>query len=410
MKVLQVAEACSAGVGRHVASLCRGLASEGHQVTVAYSPYRLDGAFERFMAECEDRIRFFPLEMRREISPASDLESVARLVRLMRSEEGYEGPFDVIHGHSSKGGALARLAGRLAGTPTVYTPHSLIMSSPDISRRKATIYGMIERSLGRLATSKMIAVSEEEREFILELGLVSGECVEFIPNSIEDRDFECFRAESPCEALDRRPFTFGSTMRFSPQKAPERLIEAFMEVARDLPHLPLRLVIAGEGELYEEIKAKVSSSGCGGSIVLPGWSDDAASVLEMSDVFVVSSLYEAGLSFSTMEAMAAGLPVVSTEVFGARKTLNELPGNILVPVGDTAELARGMRSIATLSGPDSLRSDLREIGAANRDHVRENFIQSEVTRRTAGIYRELCEPAPQAIPGRRSVGSSPSVG
>lgn len=408
MKVLQVAEACSAGVGRHVASLSRGLESEGHQVTVAYSPHRLDGAFERFMAQYENHIQFRPIDVQREISPASDIRSVARLVHLVRSE----GPFDIIHGHSAKGGALARLAGRLTGRPTVYTPHGLIMSSPDISRRKAALYGVTERVLGQLATSRMIAVSEEEREFILRLGLIADKRAKFIPNSIEDRDFECFGAESLCKASDYRPLTFGSTMRFSPQKAPERLVRAFMEVTQSLPHLPLRLVIAGEGELYEEIKAEVASSGWDGSILLPGWSDDAAGLLKMTDVFVVSSLYEAGLSFSTMEAMAAGLPVVSTEVFGTRRTLTQVPGNVLLPVGDTVALAGGMRRMATLSEPDSLRAELRAIGAANREYVRENFIQSEVTRRTAGLYHELCGPAYRSpsSPSRGSVDSRSAAG
>lgn len=371
-----------------MASLCRGLVTEGHEVTVAYSPYRLDEAFERFMSECEYAVRFRSLGMRREVSPLSDLRVLARLARLVNQE----GPFDVVHGHSSKGGALARLSGRLSNLPTVYTPHSLIMSSPEVSRRKAAFYGAVEQSLGRLATSKMIAVSEEERKFILELGMTSKERVSFIPNGIEDRDFAGLRGlRAPCP---QEPFTFGSTMRFSTQKAPERLIKAFMQTSRDLPHLPLRLVIAGEGELYEGIRDWVVAEGWAGSILLPGWSGEAADVLGMMDVFVVSSLYEAGLSFSTMEAMAAGLPVVSTEVFGVRGTLMGIPGNVVVPVGDTAELARGLKRMATVAEPPHSRDSLRCIGEANRDYVREHFVQSEVTRRTVEIYRDLCQRFP----------------
>jgi hypothetical protein len=125
MNILEVVEACDAGVGRHVSGLCKGLIAQGHQVTVAYAPYRLDPAFRRFMIDQGDRIRFFPLEVGRTMSLLSDFRSIVRVLRLVK----LEAPFDLVHGYSSTGGAIARIAGRSTGTPTVYTPHSLVMSS-----------------------------------------------------------------------------------------------------------------------------------------------------------------------------------------------------------------------------------------------------------------------------------------
>lgn len=389
MRVLEVVEACGAGVGRHVISLCDGLVSEGHEVTVAFAPHRLDEAFRRFIANRRGEIRFFPFPVHREISPASDLWGTAQLLRLIRSK----GPFDVIHGHSSKGGALARIAGRLVGIPTVYTPHSLIMSSPEISRGKSSAYCLIERILGRLATSGMIAVSEEERELILKLGLGREGNVALVRNCLEDRDFERSQEKDGLESLDRKPLTFGSTMRFSPQKAPDQLVAAFIRVAESLPHIPMRLLIAGDGELLDSVREQVDKRGWAESILLPGWSADPAAVLREMDIFVVSSLYEAGLSFSTMEAMAARLPIVSTAVFGTQESLTRVPGNVVVPVEDPEFLARGMRQMATLVEPESLRSELLKIGEFNRDYVREHFVQSEATRRTVEFYRGLCEKA-----------------
>src|SRR5688572_6343805 len=125
MKILEVVEACGAGVGRHVRGLCHDLTTQNHQLTVAYAPHRADEAFNEFIADHRDRIRFVRLEVGRGISPVSDLRAMIQLLRLIKGE----GPFDIVHGHSSKGGALARIAGRCIGTPTVYTPHSLIMAS-----------------------------------------------------------------------------------------------------------------------------------------------------------------------------------------------------------------------------------------------------------------------------------------
>jgi glycosyltransferase involved in cell wall biosynthesis len=385
MRLLEVVESCSAGVGRHVAGLCSGLASEGHRITVAYSPHRLDEAFRSFM-RTHPGIRFLPLDMRREISPLSDARGVAQLLRHIRRE----GPFDVVHGHSSKGGALARLAGRLAGVPTVYTPHSLIISSPEIPRAKAAAYGLVELALGRLATSRIIGVSSDEGEFVSRLKLVPDRRIAVIENAIEDRSFEDLIGGESLGTVDEgRPLTFGSTMRFSPQKAPGHLIGAFVRLNRMLPDLPMRLVIVGDGELFEEARRQKQASGMNGRISLPGWRSDIENVLRELDVLVVSSLYESGLSYSTMEAMAAKLPVVSTDVFGVKGTLSRVPGNVLVPIGDPAALADGMRRVATLSGPETLRRELRKIGQANRDYVRRRFRRSNVNRRTLELYREL---------------------
>jgi glycosyltransferase involved in cell wall biosynthesis len=385
MSLLEVVESCSAGVGRHVAGLCSGLASEGHRVTVAYSPHRLDDTFRRFM-EVHPGIRFLPLDIRREISPLSDARGVAQLLRHIRRE----GPFDVVHGHSSKGGAIARLAGRLAGIPTVYTPHSLIISSPEIPRIKAATYGLVELALGRLATSRIISVSGDEGEFVSRLKLIPDRRIAVIENAIEDRSFEDFAGGESLEAVDEsRPLTFGSTMRFSPQKAPGNLIKAFVRLGELLPDLPTRLVIAGDGELFEEAGGQAEASGMNGRISLLGWRSDIEEVLQGLDVLVVSSLYESGLSYSTMEAMAAKLPIVSTSVFGTKGTLSRVPGNILVPVGDPVGLAEGMRRMATLSEPESLRRELRRIGQANRGYVRRRFRRSYINRRTLELYQEL---------------------
>jgi len=384
MDVLEVVEACDAGVGRHVRSLCEDLAIQGHRLTVAYSPYRTDEAFERFIVDWQDKVRFVPMKVGRKVSPVSDLRGVVELLRLIRRE----GPFEVIHGHSSKAGAIARIAGRLLGIPTLYTPHSLILSSPEISRLEAAIYTSVERTLGHWATSKIIAVSEDEREFILKYRLVSRDRIVVIPNAIDDQDLRCLPEMEACEDLNQRPLTFGAAMRFSAQKAPINLIEAFVLLSDALPEVPMRLVIAGDGELFAEVEERIAGSGLSDKISLLGWRASAREVLRDLDVFVVSSLYE-GFSYSILEAMAAGLPVVSTNVFGTKETVSRVPGNVVVPPGSPDSLAVGMRRMATLDKPESLRKSFRRLGQNNHDHIRMYFRRSEITRLTFEVYQEV---------------------
>jgi glycosyltransferase involved in cell wall biosynthesis len=385
MHILEVAETSGAGVGRHVRGLCEGLIALGHQVTVAYSPYRLDEAFRQFMVDQQNKIDFVPLECRREVSPKSDLTSLVQLLRLVKRK----GPFDVIHGHSSKGGAIARIAGRWSRVPTVYTPHSLIMSSPEISGAKAATYTLIERILGNWATSKMIAVSKDEREFILKLKLISNKRLALINNGVDDRDFEYLSERMFAqEIVTERPLTFGSIMRFSPQKAPGHLVEAFVRLRAAMPQIPMRLVIAGDGELFAQVERQVQECGLGEEISLLGWRTDTRKVLLDFDVFVLSSLYEGG-SYTILDAMAAALPTVSTDVFGTKETIGQVPGNVIVPAGDPAALARGMERMATVALRASSRKSLAEIGQANHGYIRSRFTQSETTRRTFEVYQEL---------------------
>jgi len=385
MKILEVVEACGAGVGRHVRGLCHDLIALNHQLTVAYAPHRADEMFKEFISDYRDRIHFVQLKVGRGISPVSDLRAIIRLLRLIKGE----GPFDIIHGHSSKGGALARIAGRCIGTPTVYTPNGLIMASLEISRVEANVYTLIEYILGHWATSKIIAVSQGECELILRLRLAREDRVAIVENGIDDQDFEYFSEGFNREDTNHRPLTFGSIMRFTPQKAPGHLIEAFARLVEMSPSVPVRLVVAGDGELFAEAEKQVAATGLEEKVSLLGWRTDVREVLRELDVFVISSLYE-GLSYGTIEAMAAKLPVVSTDVFGTKETVARVPGNILVPVGDPQALARGMYRLTIPTEIGSVRRSLQRIGQANHDYVRARLRQSELTRRTLEIYRALC--------------------
>ncbi len=384
MNVLEVAGISGGGIGRHLCGLSAGLAENGHRVTMVYAPHDIDPALQEFVRKWKDEIRFSPLDIRREISPTSDLRALVELRRIIKRE----GPFDVIHGHSAKGGALARAAGRLSGIPAFYTPNSLISSSPETSRSSAVFYNWIERVLGWTATAKIIAVSEGERDLIRAAKLAPKSRIVLIHNGIEDGEFEEPSPSGPLPSLEEKPLTFGATIRFAKQKDPANLLEAFARLLKLVPDLPMKLVVAGDGELLPEASRLVEERGMEKQVSLLGWRPDVQSLLREFDVFVLPSLYE-GFSYSLIEAMAAGLPIVSTEVFGTRETVARLPGNVVVPVGDFAALAEGMKRVSDVADREGLRSKLRKVGLVNHEYARENFRQSYITRRTIELYQEV---------------------
>ena len=137
--------------------------------------------------------------------------------------------------------------------------------------------------------------------------------------------------------------------RLKTQKNFPLLIKAFASVVQEYPEY--RLVIYGEGEQRSELEKLAESLGISGHVLLPGNVQDIADKLEKSTMFVLSSDFE-GMPNALIEAMALGLPCVSTDCpCGGPKYLIEQGKNgILVPVGDVDALSQAIRSL--LSDPE----------------------------------------------------------
>lgn len=126
--------------------------------------------------------------------------------------------------------------------------------------------------------------------------------------------------------------------RLAEQKNHELLIEAFSEVVENHPEAVLK--IYGEGILHERLQEKIKEKGLSQKVFLMGVTNDVGSVLKTADLFVLSSDYE-GMPNALMEALAAGVPCVSTDCpCGGPKELfgEELEKN-LVKCGDSKHLA-----------------------------------------------------------------------
>jgi len=252
-------------------------------------------------------------------------------------------------------------------------------------------YAWIERLLGHAATTKFIAVSEDESEFARKLRLVPNDRIAVIEHGLDHQDFVYLSEKVADKDVNQKPLTFGSVMRFCREKAPGQFVEAFIQLVRALPQIPMRLVMAGDGELLEGVRRQVDRSGLKEQISLPGWTSNPKELLREFDIFVLSSLTEAALPYSALEAMAAELPIVSTDVFGVRRILPKIPGNVMVSAGEPEALANGMKQMITQTDAKSLRQRLQEIGQGNRDYVQTHFLQAKTIRRTIELYGSLVE-------------------
>ncbi|MBW8300817.1 MAG: glycosyltransferase, partial [Hydrogenophaga sp.] len=335
MRILEVLEPSGGGSGRHFVDLCGGLRARGHRVTAVYSPIRAE---ERFVRELMalDLAKVIPLPMLRAVGPR-DLASWRALNRLIRDE----GPFDIIHGHSSKAGALTRL--RLPGphVPRIYTPHAFRTMDPTLSSKGRLVFGAIEGLLGRFLTDRLICVSKNEYDHALGLGIPASRLAVVVNGVGAIPAGRRAEVRSRC-GLPQDALVFGFIGRLSAQKAPERLIPAFAATATDMPEA--RLLMIGSGELEADMRRLIKAAGIADRVVieaeLPG-----AEALQAIDVLVMTSRYEA-MSYVMLEGAAAGLPLILTDVGGTANVLDDDLNGLVVPnTDDTAPLITAMAKL-----------------------------------------------------------------
>ena len=175
-------------------------------------------------------------------------------------------------------------------------------------------------------------------------------------------------------------FTIGVAARLAPVKGLSFLIGAAALLRERIPHL--RLVIAGDGSERPKLETQVRASGMEKAVKFAGWIDDVARELPNWDVYVQPSLAE-GLGISVLEAMAAGIPVVASDVGGLKEVIDDGVTGFLVPPRDTSRLAD---RIAQLAIYPSLRA---RMGDAARAHVIEHFNLERESHAIRTAYEKL---------------------
>ena len=334
MNILQILEPSGGGSGRHFVDLCGGLAEHGHAVTAIYSPLRAEPRFVREL-EALPLKAVHSVAMTRAPSP-SDIAAWWAIRRIIRKG----GPFDIIHGHSSKAGVLARLP-QLWGRhiPRVYTPHAFRTMDPQLGRIGRRIFGGIEGVFGRHLSDALICVSQDEKRHAVDALGIPERLLTVIVNGVVTPP-SGQRLEIR-KRLDVRPasFLFGFVGRLSQQKAPERLIEAFRRIARERPEAELAMIGAGPDE--DKVRAQIAATGVEDRIHLTT-RVTGAEAMQAFDVLVMPSRYEA-MSYVMLEAAAAGLPMILADVGGASTVLQPGQNGLLVANSDKpSELADAM--------------------------------------------------------------------
>jgi glycosyltransferase involved in cell wall biosynthesis len=268
---------------------------------------------------------------------------------------------DVICCSGYKPDLIGWLAARQAGVPCVSISHGWTAVT-----RKVRFYELLDRLVLRWMDA-VVCVSEGQAVKVRRAG-APAERVVTIRNAV---GMEAFAAPDPAvratlEGFFPRPprRIVGAAGRLSPEKGFDRLIEAAAVVMQAEPDTGF--VIFGGGPLRDALVERIAVCGLQERFVLAGFRTDLERFLPVLDLAVLSSLTE-GLPVILLEALAAGVPAVSTAVGGTPEVIEDGVHGYLVPAGDTDALARRIL--------DALRDDAgrRAMGERGRVRVRELF-------------------------------------
>ena len=174
--------------------------------------------------------------------------------------------------------------------------------------------------------------------------------------------------------------TIGTVSRLAPEKGHSYLLEAVKLLASEEPRL--RLLIVGTGPQRERIEAEARRLGLLERLCLAGFYEDLAEVFEAMDVFALPSILEEGLPTSALEAQAAGLPIVASDIGGTRETIDIGGSGFLVPPRNARSLAEALRPLITT---EHLR---RQMGSRARQHIQQSFTLPSMMAQMTALYHE----------------------
>lgn len=364
LEILIVAQPSQYGVGVCVRQQAGAAVAAGHHVFVA-CPDRSHGPLADWVTEAG--AEHLPLNLMRQPG-LGDIRAILTLRRLMRGR-------DVVHLHSSKAGAVGRIAGatlpRRERPAIAFTTHYW---SWQVESRLAVLYRWLERILAPRC-EVIVAVSEQEAAEGRETLGRAGDRIVVIPNGV---DRTRFSPEGP--TADRRDTPLIVCIgRLSRQKGQDIAIAALARMEHRDAHLRL---VGDEYPPGERRRLEEMASALGVAERIEWWGNvaDTAPQFRAADVVIAPSRWE-GMSLVFLEAMACGAPLVVTDVFGSQAIG---PGGVIIPPEDPDSLARSIDELLS----DPLR---REQLGENARHRSAMFDLADTLERTLDLWSDLAD-------------------
>lgn len=311
--------------------------------------------------------------------PGTDISALWRLYRVFRRLKP-----DIVHTRNLA--ALdALVPAFLAGVRSrVHSEHGWDVNDLEGGNRKLRLL----RKLHSPFVHRYVALSRHLKQYLVEIVGIPDARVDQLYNGVDTERFEPRKHQlspvMPAEFRFEGAVVIGTVGRLQPVKDPLALVSAFSLMLRDNKEIAAyaRLAIIGDGSLRSAVKQRLRDENISELAWMPGSRDDIPAILHSLDVFVLPSLAE-GISNTILEAMAAGLPVIATDVGGNPELVDDGVTGTLVAPADCGSLAQAMRRY--LNDPDLRASH----GAAGAERAKQMFSSQAMVDGYQRLYDSL---------------------
>jgi glycosyltransferase involved in cell wall biosynthesis len=347
------------GAENHLFDLISEQCKLGHQVSVAY--LKGDGywqkAYRQIAVEC------FSME----ISRYYLIFKFLRLRKLISKINP-----DIVHCHMPPAELFTRLA--LIGNSSI----PLVTSKHNDEPFAKIAFWRKLASWTAARAHKIICISEAVKAYVADwIPEVQRGKLKLIYYAV---DVERFETASPAADINlQNNFVIGTVARLTKQKSLHTLIRAFSEFKKKVPEA--KLVIVGIGELEQELRKLTEDLKVAESIVWAGKRSDIPSVMKTFDVFALTSVYE-GFGLVLLEAMAAGIPVIASNVSAIPEVLDCGNCGILFKAQDERDLCHALLQMQN-------RETREKFEKAGLLRVKSFFSRQKMAMETEAIYQEL---------------------
>lgn len=309
---------------------------------------------------------------------AAPIRSVASLVALVRRQD-----IRLIHTHGGREKRLGEATALLARLPCVQHVHSVSASGAE---RPGSAVPLHRRLQSRLLERHFIAVSEaafEQRQAWLR---AAGDHIHLVRNGIDTARFTTVQRDEVrlgvrrALGIDSDASVVVTVGRLVPTKAVDRLVAAMSALA--VAHPDLVALVVGDGPQRGPLTDAVAAAGLAPRVRFVGTRTDVPELLAASDVFAFPTVLE-GFGLAAVEAMAAGLPVVASDLPALAAIVEPGLTGLLVTPGDAAALAAGLEQV--LADP----SGARRMGALGRERAIRHFDIAGTADVLSHIYESI---------------------
>ncbi len=389
LRVLRIIGRLNMGGPAHQAALLSGrrFHPDRYETLLVHGTLAPGEASLADLAEEEGATMRFVAELQQPVNPLRDAQALLKLIRVAREFKPH-----VVHTHTAKAGFLGRQAA-IAVRPrpvVVHTFHGHVLEGY-FGAAKSRLYRELERALARVSDC-LIGVSQATVDDLVRLGVAPREKFRVLPLGLDiaplaEIDGGLRDASRSELQIGRDEFVLVFVGRVVPIKRLDLLLRALAQARESEPRL--RLVVVGDGEERPRLERQAAELGIAGVVDFLGYRRELRPLFAAADLAVLSSDNE-GTPVSLIEAAAAGLPAVATDVGGVHEVVSGETG-ILVPKGDVEALGGALVSMA---GDPARR---RESGAAAQRRALARYGAERLLDDVDALYGELTARSSRAL-------------